>query len=112
MVAQHFAAAQDPADPGAPSVYVVDGVAGSDQTVLAVRNRLRAEGLSYAGFRDATKLGQRTSRVLIPEGTSDGIAAGQRVARALGLPHSAVAVDPLGQRLADVMVIVGSDWRP
>jgi hypothetical protein len=111
-VAAHFAAARNPADPGAPTVYVVDGVGGSRGTVLAMRNRLRAEGLSYAGFRNATKLGQRTSRVLIPEGTADAIAAGQRVARALGLRQSSVAVDPLGQRLADVMVLIGSDWRP
>ena len=34
---QHFAAALDPADPGAPSVYVVDGVGGSSDTVLAMR---------------------------------------------------------------------------
>lgn len=110
-VTEHFAAAKDPADAGAPSVYVVNGVDHSGNTVLAVRDRLRAEGLSYAGFRNATKLGQRTSRVLVPDGTSDAIAAGQRVARALGLAHSAVAVDPLGQRLADVMVLIGSDWQ-
>jgi hypothetical protein len=110
--AAHFAAARNPADPGAPTVYVVNGVGGSGGSVLAVRDRLRAEGLSYAGSRNATKLGQRTSRVLIPEGTADAIAAGQRVARALGMRQSSVAVDPLGQRLADVMVLVGSDWRP
>lgn len=110
-VTQHFAAAQDPADPGAPSVYVVDGVGGSSDTVIAMRERLRAEGLSYVGFRSATQLGQRTSRVLIPDGTSSSVAAGQRVARALGLPQSSVAIDPLGQGLADVLVLVGTDWR-
>jgi hypothetical protein len=110
-VQQHFADARDPADPGAPSVYVVNGVGINDGRVLAVRDRLRAEGLSYNGFRNATQLGQRTSRVLIPDGTADDIAAGQRVARALWLPQSSVAVDPLGQRLADVMVVVGSDWH-
>jgi hypothetical protein len=109
-VEQHFAAAQDPADPGAPSVFVVNGVNDTD-TVLAVRDRLRAEGLSYAGFRNATQQDQRTSRVLIPDGTSTSISAGQQVARALGLQQSSIAVDPLGQRLADVMVLVGSDWR-
>ena len=110
-VSHHFAAAQDPADPGAPSVYVVNGVSGTDDIVLAVRDRLRAEGLSYAGFRNATKQDQHTSRVLIPDGTSSSISAGQQVARALGLPLSSVAVDPLGQRLADVMVLIGNDWR-
>jgi hypothetical protein len=110
-VSQHFAAALDPADPGAPSVYVVDGVGGSSDTVLAMRERLRAEGLSYVGFRSATQLGQRTSRVLIPDGSSSSVSAGQRVARALSLPQSSVAVDSLGQGLADVMVLAGTDWR-
>jgi len=110
-VTQQFAAAQDPPDPGAPSVYVVNGVTGSSDTVLAMRDRLRANGLSYAGFRNATQLGLSTSRVLIPDGAPNDIAAGQRVARALGLPQSSVAVDSLGQRLADVMVLVGTDWR-
>jgi hypothetical protein len=110
-VNQHFAGAKEPADPGAPSVYVVNGVAGGGEIVLAARERLRAEGLTYAGFRNATKMGQGRSRVLIPDDSASAIAAGQRVARALGLPQSSVAVDPLGQRLADVMVLVGSDWH-
>ena len=111
VVAQRFARSRIVLPPGTPSVYVVDGV-GTPGLVLAVRDRLVGEQLEYAGARQASHLGQRRSQVLVSDGSADSIAAAQRVAKALGLPTSAVAVDTIGQQLADVMVVVGADWRP
>ena len=39
-------------------------------------------------------------------------ARGARVAKSLGLPASSIQINPRGQTVADVIVILGADFRP
>jgi hypothetical protein len=50
--------------------------------------------------------------VLVEDGSERSTQRGQRVAAALGLPASAIEVNPRGQTVADVIVILGSDFKP
>ena len=46
------------------------------------------------------------------DGTDASMAKGRRVAAALGLPADSVVPNDRGQTIADVIVILGSDFTP
>ena len=50
--------------------------------------------------------------MLIPDGSSSWIAQGQQVAKTLGVPASAVMINPQGLTVADIVVILGEDYHP
>ena len=50
--------------------------------------------------------------MLIPDATADSVAAGDRVAKALGLPTSDVETSTVDATAADVYAILGSDYKP
>jgi len=50
--------------------------------------------------------------VLIPDGSSESIQTGQSVAKALGVPAGSVMIDDQGQTVADIVVILGQDFKP
>jgi hypothetical protein len=50
--------------------------------------------------------------VLVPDGTAKSLERGKKVAAALGLPESSVRPEDRGQSVADVIVILGSDFTP
>lgn len=94
-------------------VLVQNGV-GTPGIGESVRRRLDAAGFRYrpGGNVPGFTFRAKPSVVLISDASQDSIALGQRVARALGLPVSAVETDPQGQSVADVIVIIGADYKP
>jgi hypothetical protein len=50
--------------------------------------------------------------VLVPDATPDSIASGRQVAAALGLPASDVETGTVDTTAADVLTILGSDFKP
>ena len=58
-----------------------------------------------------TRLSYATSVVLIPDASAKARENGDAVVAALGLPASAVRLSSQGQSLADVVVILGADFR-
>ena len=94
-------------------VLVQNGV-GTPGIGESVRRRLDKAGFRYRAGGNVPGFTFRTkpSVVLIKDATQDSITLGQRVASALGLPASAVHTDPQGQSVADVIVIIGSDYKP
>jgi len=77
----------------------------------AARDKLVAAGMSFVGSRNEATPGRATSVVLVPDGSPASRAAGERVAKALGLPGSSVRVADGPQDVADVVVLAGSDLR-
>ncbi|HVA59017.1 MAG TPA: LytR C-terminal domain-containing protein [Mycobacteriales bacterium] len=105
----------DSVPPGAVSgsrrVLVENGV-GTPGLGSSVRDRLVNAGLQVVGDRNAPHFGFRTSLVLIFAETSQQIALGDEVARALNLdPAKVVRVSTRDQNIADVIVIIGADYR-
>jgi hypothetical protein len=101
-------------DAGPPRVMVQDGTAGrpgGEDPQQAVGVRLLGAGYRYinGGRADERK---RNTVIQVSDAARDGRQAGEQVALTLGLPMSAVAVVKADEIAADILVIVGDDFRP
>ncbi|HTW20892.1 MAG TPA: LytR C-terminal domain-containing protein [Mycobacteriales bacterium] len=97
------------ADKQRTSVELLNGV-GTPGLVLSACARLSAHGFVYAGSGNAATFNNPTSSVEIR--SDNDIAVGDSVAQALGLPTKDVQREGIGQNVADVIVILGGDYRP
>jgi hypothetical protein len=92
-------------------VLVLNGV-GTPGLGAVVREKLVPAGFVFVGSRNAPSFEYVKTEVLIPEATADAVALGARVARALGVPESSVMTSRSIGTIADVIVIVGKDFKP
>ena len=95
---------------GGNRVLVLNGV-GTPGLGEAVRAKLAPAGFVFVGSRNAPEFGVTTTQVLVPEATPEAQALGVRVAEAIGVPPSSVVTQDFGT-VADVVVLVGEDFRP
>lgn len=95
---------------GGNRVLILNGV-GTPGLGEAVRAKLVPAGFVFAGADNAPQFGYARTQVLVPERTAQGQALGERVAKALGLPDAQIGAQEIGTT-ADVVVIVGADFRP
>ena len=92
-------------------VLVLNGV-GTPGLGDKVRAKLVPAGFTFVGQRNAPRFGFKNTIVLVPNATEQAVSVGQQVARTLGVPASAVqTTDEIGT-IADVVVIVGADFKP
>jgi hypothetical protein len=68
-------------------------------------------GLQFVGSDNAGHFGYRRSLVLVYQDTPAAYQLGRRVARALGLPARDVAYATRTQTIANVIVVLGADYR-
>jgi LCP family protein required for cell wall assembly len=92
-------------------VLVENGV-GTPDLNLAARARLVDAGLRFVNGGNAATLNNTPSAVMVKDGTEASHRRGVQVADALGLPEDSVGLNPRGQTVADVIVILGSDFKP
>jgi anionic cell wall polymer biosynthesis LytR-Cps2A-Psr (LCP) family protein len=92
-------------------VLVENGV-GTPGLVEKARTKLVAAGFRFVNGGNASPFNADPSGVLVPDGTDKSLERGRRVAAALGLPDSSVRPEDRGQSVADVIVILGSDFTP
>lgn len=92
-------------------VLVLNGV-GTPGLGAKVRDKLVRNGLVFVGSRNAPSFGYAKTLVLVQEATQEGAALGAKVARAIGVPASSVQVSDQIGTIADVVVIVGADFKP
>jgi hypothetical protein len=85
------------------------GTPGLDATACP---KLAKAGLAYAGQGNAGTFNNPRSEVQINSESAADRAAGDTVARALGLPASDVVVAEFAQNGATVIVILGKDYHP
>jgi anionic cell wall polymer biosynthesis LytR-Cps2A-Psr (LCP) family protein len=91
-------------------VLVLNGV-GTPGLGEKVRAKLVPAGFVFIGSRNAPTFGYTQTQVLVKDATTAGGELGNRVARALGVPSSAVKVSNQIGTIADVVVIVGRDFH-
>lgn len=91
-------------------VYVQNGV-GTPGLVAGACTRLIDAGFAFAGSGNAAHFGYTKSKVLVFDHSVDSARLGNSVARALRLPSGDVAVSDSGQNVADVVVILGKDYK-
>ncbi len=101
-------------DPSGAAVRVlVENGVGTPDLVEKARAKLVADGFRFVNGGNAAILDDKDpSVVLIADGSDKSQKEGQRVAKSLGLPTSSITPNPRGQTVADVIVILGSDFRP
>lgn len=91
-------------------VLVLNGV-GTPGLGERVRAKLVPAGLVFVGSRNAPRFGVPKTQILVGSATPEGLALGKRIAKALGLPDAPVSTQDVGTA-ADVVVVVGADFRP
>ena len=92
-------------------VLVLNGV-GTPGLGDKVRAKLIPAGFVFIGSRNAPRFGFAKTIVLVPTATETAVAIGRAVARAIGVPASSVqTTDEIGT-IADVVIIVGADFKP
>jgi len=91
-------------------VLVLNGV-GTPGLGAKVREKLVPAGFVFVGSRNAESFDYETTVVLIKDATTEGAALGARVAKALGVPASSVSTSNEFASIADVVVIVGKDFK-
>jgi hypothetical protein len=93
-------------------VLVENGI-GTPDLVAAARGKLVEDGFRFITGGNAAELSATAaSTVLIDDGSQKSQARGARVAKSLGLPTSSIEINPRGQTVADVIVILGRDFKP
>lgn len=114
MVTQYFAQSIPPGRvAGRNRVIVLNGT-GALGLGQSARDRLTAHGLVFVRSANQPGFGfvHKASVVLVPDATPDSIASGRRVAAALGLPASDVETSTVDTTAADVLAILGNDYKP
>ena len=94
----------------ATSVFVYNGN-GEPNVGALVRAQLIRKNMRFAGSANETSFDRQTSVVLVKDASPASIATGRKVAAAMGLPASAVQINPENQNIADVVVLVGADYK-
>jgi hypothetical protein len=91
-------------------VLVLNGV-GTPGLGEKVRAKLVPAGFVFVGSRNAPTFGYLKTQVLVKDATTAGTELGNRVARALGVPSTSVRSSNQIGTIADVVVIVGRDFK-
>jgi len=92
-------------------VLVLNGV-GTPGLGAEVRDKLVRGGLVFVGSRNAPSFGYPRTIVLVKDATQEAGELGRKVARAIGLPNASVEVSDQIGTIADVVVVVGKDFKP
>jgi hypothetical protein len=94
-------------------VLVKNGI-GTPLLGTTTRKRLLQAGFVYVdgGNVPGFPFRAKTSAVLIFSATQEARQRGAKVATALGLPGTDVKISTIGQSVADVIVVLGRDYKP
>jgi anionic cell wall polymer biosynthesis LytR-Cps2A-Psr (LCP) family protein len=92
-------------------VAVENGL-GTPGLIEKARTKLVDKGFRFVNGGNASPFNNDPSSVQVADGTDKSLARGREVAAALGLPASSVVPVDRGQTVADVIVILGKDFKP
>lgn len=76
------------------------------------RDRLVGAGYSYVPGGNAPSRLEGPTQIVVPDATEDSLQWGAEIAEALGVPATDVRVATEGQSIADVIVVLGTDFPP
>jgi anionic cell wall polymer biosynthesis LytR-Cps2A-Psr (LCP) family protein len=92
-------------------VFVQNGV-GTPGLVASACEKLVNAGYGFAGSGNAPHFGFKASKVLVFDRSVPSAELANNVARVLALPLHDVKSSVAGQNVADVLVILGKDYKP
>jgi hypothetical protein len=98
-----------------PTVVIQNGV-GTSGLVLSACNRLLPAGFNFAGSGNASSFDHATTQIFVFPSTPDDLVRvtreGDRVADLLKVPESDVVASTQGNNVANLVVILGRDYKP
>jgi hypothetical protein len=92
-------------------VLIQNGV-GTPGLAVSACDKLVKAGFAFAGSGNADSFNHKKSAVVVFDRSVAAAQLGNSVARALGLPPGDVREQDSGQNVADVIVILGRDYKP
>ncbi len=92
-------------------VLVQNGV-GSPGLNAAARQLLVDAGFTYVNGGNAGQFGLASTAIEVPDSSAASLKWGSDIATALKVPQTAVQVATTGQNVADVIVVLGADFKP
>lgn len=92
-------------------VLIQNGV-GTPGLAVSACDKLVKAGFAFAGSGNADSFNYKKSAVVVFDRSVAAAELGNSVARALGLPVGDVREQDSGQNVADVIVILGRDYKP
>jgi len=92
-------------------VLVQNGV-GTPGLEQEAADLLRTDGYAFINGGNANSFENKQTDILIPDTTPASLELGANVAATLGVPDSAVQTTSQGSATADVIVILGADFKP
>lgn len=98
-------------DDGTNRVLVLNGV-GTPGLGGSVANRLRSTPYRVVGTRNKQGFGVTESVVVVFDSSEPSLEKARDVARRLGLAETAVRIGTQNQSVADVIVVIGADYKP
>ncbi len=98
-------------DNSANRVLVLNGV-GTPGLGGTVASKLRSSPFHVVGTRNKQGFGVRESVVVVFDASETSQQKARDIARLLGLKETAVRIGTQNQSVADVIVVVGSDFKP
>lgn len=104
-------AARKPGPNSKVRVLVQNGV-GSPGLNASARQLLVDAGFTYVNGGNAPAFGHPVTQILVPDATTQSLGWGNDIATALNVAKSDVVVDAAGQSVADVIVVLGADFKP
>ncbi|MCA1823913.1 MAG: LCP family protein, partial [Frankia sp.] len=112
LVDAHLAASVPAGRFGSANRVLIENGVGTPAVGRSAARRLTDKGFVFVDSRNAASFSYRRSIVIVFDATDEARQLGERVAAALRLPSSSVRVSPRAQSVADVIVIIGADYRP
>jgi anionic cell wall polymer biosynthesis LytR-Cps2A-Psr (LCP) family protein len=112
MVAELFPEAVRTPGPNSKVRVLVQNGVGSPGLNAAARQLLVDAGFTYVNGGNAPAFGQAQTAVVVPDATAESLKWGADIAKALTVPTDAVQVASGGQTVADVIVVLGADFKP
>jgi len=104
-------AARKPGPNSKVRVLVQNGV-GTPGLNAAARQKIVDAGFTFVNGANAPSLRHETTQIVVPDATDQSRTWGTDIAVALGVSPSDVVVDSSGQSVADVIVVLGADFKP
>jgi hypothetical protein len=111
LVGGRFAGAALPGRGEAGNRVLVVNAVGTPGVGETVRNKIVPAGFAFVGSRNQTPFGRARTVVVVFESDPATLARAKALAEALGLRSAAIEVSSQGQSIADLMVVVGRDFR-
>jgi anionic cell wall polymer biosynthesis LytR-Cps2A-Psr (LCP) family protein len=104
-------AVRTPGENSKVRVLVQNGV-GTPGLNAAARQRIVDKGFTFVNGANAASMGHETTQIVVPDSSEQSRTWGNDIAIALGVSPSDVVIDNSGQTVADVLVILGADFKP